>query len=30
MNPAFEHLLVRAGVDGPVVGTYRVLVPAQA
>ena len=25
-----EHLLVRAGVDGPVVGTYRVLVPAQA
>jgi putative hemolysin len=25
-----EHLLVRDGVDGPVVGTYRVLVPAQA
>ena len=25
-----EHLLVRAGVDGPVVGTYRVLVPTQA
>ena len=25
-----EHLIVRAGPDGPVVGTYRVLVPAQA
>ncbi|NBS07916.1 MAG: GNAT family N-acetyltransferase [Betaproteobacteria bacterium] len=25
-----EHLTVRAGPDGPVVGTYRVLVPAQA
>ena len=25
-----EHLLVRACVDGPVIGTYRVLTPAQA
>jgi putative hemolysin len=25
-----EHLIVRNGADGPVVGTYRVLVPAQA
>ncbi|WPB58702.1 GNAT family N-acetyltransferase [Xylophilus sp. GOD-11R] len=25
-----EHLLVRAGAGGPVVGTYRVLTPAQA
>ena len=25
-----EHLLVRAGQGGPVVGTYRVLTPAQA
>lgn len=25
-----EHLLVREGVDGPVIGTYRVLTPAQA
>ena len=29
-DPICDHLLVTAGIDGPVVGTYRMLPPARA